>query len=85
MFRDFSSDASVTISAATGEGVPELLAELEKIIRESRVYIDKLIPYRDAALAARVRKEGQLISEEYLEDGIRIQAYVPAQLAGVLA
>ena len=85
VFRDFSSDASVTISAATGEGVPELLAELEKIIRESRVYIDKLIPYRDAALAARVRKAGQLISEEYLEDGIRIQAYVPAQLAGILA
>ena len=81
VFRDFSSDASVAVSAATGEGIDELIEELEKIIRASRVYVDRVIPYKDAAYAAKVRKEGQLITEEYLEDGIHIQAYVPAHLA----
>ena len=84
IFRDFISDASVMISAATGEGIDNLAEELAKIIRESRVYVDRLIPYKEAAIAARIRREGQLVSEEYLEDGIRIRAYVPKSLEGIL-
>ena len=81
VFRDFESDASVRISARTGEGIDLFYEELGRILRESRVYIDKTIPYRDAAMIASIRRLGQLISEEYAEDGIRVSAYVPRALA----
>lgn len=82
LFRDFDADASVRISAKTGEGIDEMFAEIERLLRESRKYIDEVIPYRDAAILADIRAMGQIELEEYVEEGVRIRAYVPAQLAG---
>lgn len=81
VFRDFGADASVKISAKTGEGLDEFYAELARILKDSRVYIDSVIPYRNTAVVAEIRKTGQLLSEEYEEDGIHIKAYVPRALA----
>ncbi len=81
VFRDFGADASVKISAKTGEGLDGFYAELARILRDSRVYIDSVIPYRNTAVVAEIRKTGQLLSEEYEEDGIHIKAYVPRALA----
>ena len=82
IFRDFEADASVTVSAKTGEGLEELRAVIEKVLQNSRVYIDTVIPYRDSSVVAEIRKQGQLISEEYEEEGIHVKAYVPSALAG---
>ena len=46
-----------------------------------RVYIEKVIPYSDGGEVNRIRKYGQLISEEYSEDGILVKAYVPKFMA----
>ena len=81
LFRDFGADASVKISAKTGEGLDEFYEELARILREARVSIDTVIPYKDTAVVAEIRKAGQLISEEYDEDGIHVKAYVPRALA----
>ncbi len=81
LFRDFSADASVRISAKTGAGLDEFYDELARILRNSRVSIDTVIPYRNTALVAEIRKAGQLLSEEYEEDGIHVKAYVPRALA----
>ena len=40
-----------------------------------------MIPYKNTAVVAEIRKTGQLLSEEYEEEGIHIQAYVPRALA----
>lgn len=80
-FRDFEADASVMISAKSGEGISEFYEELGRILRESRVYIEQIIPYRDSAVIAEIRKYGQLISEEFEAEGTRIAAYVPRPLA----
>ena len=80
VFRDFDSDASVRISARTGEGIGDLCETVAKILRENRVFIDKIIPYSEAALVAKIRTAGQLISEEYEENGIHVRAYVPASM-----
>jgi GTP-binding protein HflX len=45
------------------------------------VRVDTVIPYKDAALVAEIRKTGQLLSEEYEEDGVHVKAYVPRALA----
>lgn len=79
-FRDFDADASVRISAKTGQGLEDLYEAVAEILRENRVYIDKVIPYRDAAAVARIRSAGQLLSEEYEENGIHVRAYVPRSL-----
>lgn len=76
-FRDFEADSSVRISAKTGEGIDEFCDELARILRSSRVYVDRLIPYSDSSVIAEVRKYGQLISEEFEAEGTRISAYVP--------
>ena len=81
LFRDFDADASVKISAKTGAGLDVLYEELARLLRETRVSIDTVIPYRDTAVVAEIRKAGQLISEEYEEDGIHVRAYVPRALA----
>lgn len=81
LFRDFDADASVKISAKTGAGLDVLYEELARLLRETRVSIDTVIPYRDTAVVAEIRKAGQLISEEYEEDGIHVKAYVPRALA----
>ncbi len=81
-FRDFDADASVRISAKTGAGIGDFYEELSRILRESRVLVDTVIPYKDAAVIAEIRKYGQLISEEFEAEGTHIVAYVPRALAG---
>jgi GTP-binding protein HflX len=81
LFRDFGADASVKISAKTGAGLDEFYSGLARMLRDSRVYIDTVIPYRNTAVVAEIRKAGQLLSEDYEEEGVHITAYVPRALA----
>ena len=76
-FRDFDSDASVNVSAKTGEGLDDFYEKVAEILRNSRVYIDTVIPYKDTAVVSEIRTAGQLIYEEYKAEGIHIKAYLP--------
>ena len=78
--RDFSSDYQVKVSAKTGEGLDELKEILAGILRSRRVYLEKVIPYQEGGKLQVIRKKGQLLSEEYTEEGIAVKAYVPAEL-----
>ena len=82
--RDFDADYQVKISAKTGEGLEKLGQILEQIIRSSRVFLKKTYPYAQAGRIQAIRKYGQLLKEEYLEEGIAVEAYVPAELFGEL-
>ena len=42
------------------------------------------IPYREGALITLVHEQGTLLHEEYLEDGVRIVAKLPARIAPCL-
>lgn len=78
--RDPKADYRVKISAKTGEGLDELLATIEKILRSRRIYLEKIFPYAEAGRIQKIRKYGQLLSEEYTDEGIHVKAYVPAEL-----
>lgn len=80
--RDPHADYRVKISAKTGEGLDSLLETIETILRNRRVYLEKVFSYSDAGKIQKIRKNGQLLSEEYTEDGILVKAYVPAELFG---
>ena len=80
LFRDAGARESLLISVRTGEGVEALCSTLERVLKEARVYLETTIPYADAARLARIHRYGEIQAEEYREDGVFIQAYVPPQL-----
>lgn len=78
--RDFSSDYQVRISARTGEGIDELEQILRTIIRSRRIFLEKVFPYSQTGRIQTIRRYGQLLEEEYRDDGVAVKAYVPAEL-----
>lgn len=78
--RDFKADATVNISAKTGEGLDELIDRILSVLRAQKKAIDTIYSYPDAGKIQIIRKYGELINEEYLEEGIHVQAYVPVEI-----
>ena len=78
--RDMSADYKVRLSAKTGEGIGELLDLFAVILRNRRIYFEKVCAYKNAGRIQTIRKSGQLLSEEYQDDGIHVKAYVPVEL-----
>ena len=80
VLRDFKSDYTLKISAKTGEGLEDLNDLLEKLLAEEQIYVERLFPYQEAGKIQLIREYGQLISEEYTEDGISVKARVPKEI-----
>lgn len=80
ILRDFKADYTVNAAIKTGEGIEELNQVVSKALKSMRVYIEKVFSYTDAGKPGLIRKYGQLISEEYAEDGIHVKGYVPAEM-----
>ncbi|MCD8222454.1 MAG: GTPase HflX [Clostridiales bacterium] len=78
--RDSQSDYQIGISAATGEHLDELKALLEEILRSRTILLERMFSYAQAGQIQEIRRSGQLVSEEYGEQGIRVKAYVPVEL-----
>lgn len=80
ILKDLQSDYQVRISAKTGEGLGELTDVLETILRNRKIYLEKLYSYQEAGKIQTIRKLGQLLTEDYREDGIFVTAYVPTEI-----
>nr|WP_315033661.1 GTPase HflX [uncultured Lachnoanaerobaculum sp.] len=80
--RDFHADKVLKMSAKTGVGIEDLKKTVEDILQKQRVYLEHVFPYKDAGKIAIVRKFGEILSEEYIDEGIRIKAYIPAEIFG---
>ncbi len=82
--RDFQADYSIPTSAKTGQGLEELKKALLEIIRKDQIYIERLYDFSEAGRIQLIRSRGQLLSEEYVPEGIAVKAYVPADIYGKL-
>jgi GTP-binding protein HflX len=80
VIKDFKADHTVKISAKTGAEVDKLLKLLEKVLNERKVLLEKVFSYQDAGKIQTVRKYGQLLEEEYRQEGIYVKAYVPKEI-----
>lgn len=80
IMKDFNADYTVETAIKKGIGLDELNEIIEKALKSMRIHIEKLFPYTDAGKPGLIRKYGQLIKEEYREDGIWVEAYVPSEL-----
>lgn len=84
IIKDFKADRTLKISAKENKGLPELLNILEELLRERKVLIERVFSYQEAGRIQLIRKYGQLLCEDYREDGIFVKAYVPKDVCGML-
>lgn len=78
--KDFKADKTINVSAKTKEGLDVLLDELEKILRQKNILIERVFPYDEAGKIQLIRKYGELLEEEYKSEGIYVKAYVPIEI-----
>ena len=59
--------------------IGEILAD---VMREDRKLIDTVLPYSSMSLLSEIKETGEVLEEEYLEDGIKVKAYVSEGIYG---
>ena len=72
---------SFAFSARTGFGIDGLVRAIEKSLPHPNVEINAIIPYDRGDLVSAVHERGEIISEEYVETGTQLRAYVDGGLA----
>lgn len=82
ILSDFNADYVVNAAIKKKAGLDDINEALEKALKSMRITVEKVLDYADAGKVGLIRKYGQIINEEYKEDGIHIKAYVPAQMVG---
>lgn len=78
--KDNQADQTLKISAKKRQGMEEILNMIEIVLREQKIYIETIISYQEASKLQIIRKYGQLLKEEYKENGIEIEAYVSKEI-----
>lgn len=79
--KDLREEHTVRISAKHGDGLDKLKAVIEEVLRENKVYIERVFDYSEAGKISLIRKYGELLSEEYTAEGIAVKAYAPVEIA----
>lgn len=75
----------VFVSAATGEGIDDLLSAIMKIVASDDTMVTLQVPYSRGDVVSRVHAEGAVLHEEHNQDGTRIVVRLPQSIAGELA
>ncbi len=79
---DSMADQIFRISAKRGDGLEEFGTALEELLLKEQIYIERLYSYAEGSKIALIRQYGTLLSEEFLAEGTKIKAYVPAEIYG---
>jgi len=72
------------ISAATGEGIDELLIEVAARLPHPDVYLTAVLPFQRGDLLDRAYREGEVLEVEHRPEGTRLVVRAPAALAHAL-
>ncbi|WP_110461113.1 GTPase HflX [Ruminiclostridium sufflavum] len=64
------------ISAVTGNGLQQLLEKITEGFKERLREIRLMVPYNDGWVMPYIYENGQVMSQEYLEEGIKVRAIV---------
>ena len=84
ILRDFKADYVVHGAIKKGIGIDDINEAIENAFKSMRVLYENVFTYAEAGKTGLIRKYGQLLEEEYKEDGIHVKAYVPTSLIGRL-
>jgi GTP-binding protein HflX len=68
------NEGAVALSAVTGDGVDDLVAAIADRLRAADRTVELVVPYARADVLAAVRREGEVLDEQYDESGARLTA-----------
>jgi GTP-binding protein HflX len=75
---------AILVSAASGEGIAELLEQIEALLPRPEILVRALIPYSRGDLVSRIHSEARIVSVEHQDAGTLVEARVRPQLASEL-
>lgn len=64
-------DKVYEISAITGKGLEELLIGISQMVKKENTEVDLIVPYSDGWVIPFIHENGEVIKEEYTEQGIK--------------
>jgi GTP-binding protein HflX len=70
----YDNPGSVAISAATGEGIDDLLRTIADRVRSLTAVVELLVPYERGDVMASLHREGEVVSTSHEDGGIRVRA-----------
>ena len=80
--KDINATKALNVSAIDINTLGAFSEAIEEILSDRKIYFEKLYDFNEAGIIQRIRNNGQLLSEEYKEDGIFVKAYIPKDLVG---
>lgn len=72
--------SAVAVSARTGHGISELVAELGGLLRPARDFVELSVPHEASAIIARLHAVAQVVERNYDGETARFQARIPPHL-----
>lgn len=76
--------SSILMSAKQGSGIHDLLLLIEQKLNSARREVELIIPYSKYEAMNLIREKGMLLSEEHLENGTRVKAFLDEAEIGLL-
>ncbi|HAV90353.1 MAG TPA: GTPase HflX [Eubacterium sp.] len=77
---DSRANHIIKTSIKQGVGLDELDLVLSHILKESKQFISTVLDYKDAGKVNIIREHGTLITEDYRDDGIFVEGYLPKHI-----
>ena len=77
---DLRANHIIKTSIKQGVGLDELDSVLSHILKESKQFISTVLDYKDAGKVNIIREHGTLITEEYRDNGIFVEGYLPKHI-----
>ncbi len=71
-------EGSIAVSAASGQGVEELLALIAARLRIRANVVELVVPYDRGDVLAALHREGEVLVEVHTDEGTRVQVRLPA-------
>jgi GTP-binding protein HflX len=75
---------AILVSAASGEGIADLLEQIEQLLPRPEILVRALIPYSRGDLVSRIHSEARIVSVDHQDAGTLVEARVKPQLASEL-
>ena len=69
---------SVAVSATTGEGIDRLIEALDRRLAPVMVDLELFVPHERGDVVASLHRFGEVLSEVHEQDGVRLEARLPA-------
>ncbi len=81
-FKDFKADETVNVSVLNGKGLDIMSDKLSAMLKARRIFIERFYRYSEVGTIQLIRKYGQVLSEEYMDEGVAVTGYVPVEIIG---